>query len=242
MDRARRAGFTALIVVVMVAAAGGFGGPGVRAAAVGWPPSTLVVSEVQTGGASASDEFVEVANQGGGPVDLAGLEVVYATATGSTVTRKATWSAATILGAGKRVLIANSAGVYAALADATYSSGFAATGGAIALRLVGGTPIDAVGWGDASSSFVEGTAVAAPPAGSSIERAPGGQAGNGTDTNDNAGRLVRPGRAVAAGSGCSGSAWARCLADADPDVDLDADSERDAGSDARHRLRRRRRA
>ena len=34
MDRARRAGFTALIVVVMVAAAGGFGGPGVRAAAV----------------------------------------------------------------------------------------------------------------------------------------------------------------------------------------------------------------
>ena len=65
MDRARRAGLTALIVVVMVAAAGGFGGPGVRPAAVGWPPSTLVVSEVQTGGASASDEFVEVANQGG---------------------------------------------------------------------------------------------------------------------------------------------------------------------------------
>ncbi len=90
MDRARRAGFTALIVVVMATAAGGLAGPAVRAAAVGWPPSTLVVSEVQTGGASASDEFVEVANQGGGPVDLAGLEVVYATATGSTVTRKAT--------------------------------------------------------------------------------------------------------------------------------------------------------
>ena len=186
MDRARRAGFTALIVVVMVPAAGGFGGPGVQAAAVGWPPSTLVVSEVQTGGASASDEFVEVANQGGGPVDLAGMEVVYATATGSTVTRKATWSASTILEPGKRILLANTAGVYAALADVTYSSGFAATGGAIALRVVSGTPIDAVGWGDASSSFVEGTAVAAPPAGSSIERAPGGQAGNGTDTNDNA--------------------------------------------------------
>ena len=46
---------------------------------VGWPPSTLVVSEVQTGGASASDEFVEIANQGAAPVDLAGLEVVYAT-------------------------------------------------------------------------------------------------------------------------------------------------------------------
>src|SRR4029450_1730542 len=112
------AGFTALIVVV-VAAGGGFAGRGALAAAVAWPPSTLLVSEVQTGGASASDEFVEVANQGAGPVDLAGLEVVYATASGSTVTRKATWAAATILGTGKRVLIANGVGVFAAVADAT---------------------------------------------------------------------------------------------------------------------------
>ena len=185
MDRARRAGFTALIVVVVVAAAGGFEGRGALAATVGWPPSSLVVSEVQTGGASASDEFVEVANQGAGPVDLAGLEVVYATASGSTVTRKAAWTTATILGPGKRVLIANGAGVFAAVADATYSSGFAATGGAIALRVVGGTTVDAVGWGDASSSFVEGSAAAAPPAGSSLERAPGGIVGNGIDTNDN---------------------------------------------------------
>ena len=41
MDRARRAGFTALIVVVVVAAAGGFAGPKVQAASVAWPPSTL---------------------------------------------------------------------------------------------------------------------------------------------------------------------------------------------------------
>ena len=74
--------------------------PVARAAAVGWPTSTLVVSEVQTGGASASDEFVEVANQGAGAADLAGLEVVYATSSGSTVTRKATWSASTVLDPG----------------------------------------------------------------------------------------------------------------------------------------------
>src|SRR6188472_4556769 len=139
MARARRAASPALIVVVLAAAVAGWGGAGVRAGVVGWPASALVVSEVQTGGASASDEFVEVANQGATPVDLAGLEVVYATATGSTVARKATWSAATILGPGKRILAANTAGVYAALADVTYSSGFAATGGAIALRVVGGT-------------------------------------------------------------------------------------------------------
>ena len=46
------------------------------------------------------------------------------------------------------------------------------------LRPTGGTPIDAVGWGDATNAFVEGTAVAAPAAGASIERRPGGSGGN----------------------------------------------------------------
>ncbi len=188
MDRAR-SGRLGSIVVIAIALLGWPGAPVVEpvlAAAVGWPTSTLVLSEVQTGGVSASDEFVEIANQGPGAVDLAGLEVVYATSSGSTVTRKATWAASTLLEPGRRVLVANAAGSFASIADLTYTGGFAATGGALALRVVGGTAIDAVGWGDAASAFVEGTAAAAPPAGSSLERAPGGAAGNGWDTNDNA--------------------------------------------------------
>ena len=189
MDRAR-SGLTALAVVVVIALGWWPASPApiasVAAAVVAWPPATLVLSEVQTGGASASDEFVEVANQGAGAVDLAGLEVVYATASGSTVTRKATWPTPTPLEPGRRVLLANAVGSYASLADLTYTGGFAATGGALALRVVGGTPIDAVGWGDATNAFVEGAAAVAPPAGSSLERAPGGPGGNGWDTNDNA--------------------------------------------------------
>ncbi len=73
------------------------------AAAVAWPISTLVVSEVQTGGASASDEFAEIHNAGGGDVDLAGLELVYVTSSGSTVTRKASWSTSTVLGPGRHL-------------------------------------------------------------------------------------------------------------------------------------------
>ncbi|MFL5720588.1 MAG: lamin tail domain-containing protein, partial [Chloroflexota bacterium] len=185
MARARRAGSTALIVVILAAAAAVSGGAGVLAGPVSWPPSALVVSEVQTGGASASDEFVEVANQGLAAVDLLGLEVVYATSSGSTVTRKATWTTSLVLDPGKRLLLANSSGLFGAVADATYSGGFAATGGAIALRMVGGSVIDAVGWGDATNAFVEGTATAAPSPGSSLERAPGGALGNGSDTNEN---------------------------------------------------------
>ena len=111
------------------------------------PSSTLVVSEVQTGGTSASDEFVELANQGAAPVDLGGLELVYVTSTGGTITRKATWTSPTLLEPGRRVLAANSTGIYAGIADASYSGGLAATGGAMVLRVVGGTPIDAVGVG-----------------------------------------------------------------------------------------------
>ena len=83
MDRARRAGSTALIVVVLVGIAWRLG----RCRRRSRRPSAgrrrrSSISEIQTGGASASDEFVEVANQGSAPVDLAGLEVVYATSVG----------------------------------------------------------------------------------------------------------------------------------------------------------------
>ncbi len=204
MSRARRAGPVALPIALVLALAGvslvdaarrptavsaARSGPLVTAA-VAWPVSTLLVSEVQTGGASASDEFAEITNAGAAPVDLAGLELAYVTSTGSTVTRKATWSSSTVIEPGRHLLIANSAGTYAAAADTTYSSGFAATGGAIVLRPVGGDPIDAVAWGDATNGFVEGAAAAGPAAGSSIERLPGGSAGNGVDTNVNAADFV----------------------------------------------------
>jgi len=196
VERTRRAVLAALCVVLSAggAAWAAASDPGAALeAAVEWPTSTLLVSEIQTGGASASDEFAEITNVGAGPVDLAGLEIVYVTSSGSTVTRKASWTTSLVLEPGRHLFIANSLGIYAGLADATYSGGFAATGGAIALRAMGGAPVDAVGWGDATNTFVEGTAAAAPAAGSSIERLPAGLAGNTTDTNDNAADvLVQP--------------------------------------------------
>ena len=191
MDRTRFAVSAALIAVLAIGTLGspiaGVGGAvSVAAAVPSWPTSTLVISEIQTGGASASDEFVEIANQGAAGIDLVGLEVVYATSSGSTVTRKATWAATTVLEPGRRFLIANGAGVVGTAADAVYTGGFAATGGSVALRVVGGTVIDAVGWGDATNAFVEGSPAVAPPSSSSLERRPGGAAGNGVDTNDNA--------------------------------------------------------
>ncbi len=160
--------------------------PSLPAATATWPPSDgLVLAEVMTGGASASDEYVEIANSGIAPVDLGGCELIYATASGSSVSRKAIFSAPLPLAQGQHLLVANASGVYGPLADATYSGGLAADGGAVALRLSDGTVIDAVGWGTAANSFVEGAVAPAPPAKSSLERLPGGPAGNTRDTNDN---------------------------------------------------------
>jgi len=188
VERTRAAALAALIVVLSVVGAASAAGPSPALsalAAVAWPVSTLLVSEVQTGGASASDEFAEITNVGLSPVDLAGLELVYVTSTGSTVTRKASWSTSLLLEPGRHLFVANTSGIYAGLADATYSGGFAATGGAIALRVIGGAMVDGVGWGDATNAFVEGALMSAPAAGSSIERKPGGLGGNTLDSNVN---------------------------------------------------------
>ncbi len=154
-------------------------------------PDHLVVSEVQTGGASASDEFVELYNPTPGELALDGLELIYSSASGVTVTRKAAWDAGSAaIPPGAHLLLANEAGAFAAIADATYSGGLAAGGGSVALRTSSdGTPIDAVGWGTATA-WLEGVPAAAAAAGSSIERLPGGASGSGQDTDDNVADFV----------------------------------------------------
>ena len=70
--RALRGPLVPLLTIALVGLAATAGPPGPArpylgrpAAAVGWTPSTgLVISEMQTGGASASDEFIELANAG----------------------------------------------------------------------------------------------------------------------------------------------------------------------------------
>lgn len=150
--------------------------------------SHLLISEVMAGGASASDEFIEIYNPAASPLPLEGLELVYVTASGGTITRKAAWPAGSAaLPSGAHLLVANAAGIFATQADLAYTGGMAATGGSVAIRIqAAGSAIDAVGWGDATSSWLEGSPAAAVSAGHSLERLPGGPAGSGRDTDQNA--------------------------------------------------------
>jgi Lamin Tail Domain len=162
----------------------------VRAAPIeGDPPASadhVAVSEVMTGGASASDEFVELYNPTASAQSLDGLELVYVTATGATITRKAVWGPDAEIEPRGHMLVANEAGLFAGIADATYAGGLAAAGGSMALRPIGAaTGLDAVGWGTATSTWLETAPAPAAPAGSSLERLPGGPLGSGQDTNHN---------------------------------------------------------
>ena len=147
----------------------------------------IVVSEVVTGGTSASDELIELYNPSSAPLPLEGLELVYVTASGATVSRRASWSlGAPEMPPGAHLLVANELGVFAPIADALYAGGMAATGGSVALRIQGASSaIDAVGWGSAASTWLEGLPADVPPAGASLERLPGGSAGSTVDTNSN---------------------------------------------------------
>ncbi|HEX2883190.1 MAG TPA: lamin tail domain-containing protein [Candidatus Limnocylindria bacterium] len=180
---------TLLAVCVALAALAPIGAVGALEAA----SDHLVISEIVSGGASASDELVELYNPTGAPLPLEGLEVVYVSASGSTVTRRAAWPAgAPTVPPGAHVLLANELGVYASIADVLFSGGMAATGGSVAVRIQGAdTAVDAVGWGTAASAWVEGTPAPAPAAGESIERLPGGSAGSTQDSDDNAADFVQ---------------------------------------------------
>jgi hypothetical protein len=148
----------------------------------------LVVSEVVTGGSSASDELIELYNPAPVALPLEGLELIYVSSTGGTVSRRTAWPlGAPSVQPGGHVLVGNEAGIYASIADALYATGMASTGGSVAIRVQGaGTAIDAVGWGSAASTWREGGNAPAPTAGSSIERLPGGGLGSTQDTDDNA--------------------------------------------------------
>ncbi len=162
MQRARRSLPALLVLAFAILGIGGvapFAMPSTRpAAAVGWPASTDAARRGSvTGGASASDEFIEIVErrrrrdrspERGARLRLRRRDIARrARSPGRPRGRSQP---------GQHLLVANATASSPQIADATWSSGIAATGGAVALRVIGGAVIDAVGWGDATNAFVEG--------------------------------------------------------------------------------------
>ncbi|MFN2498550.1 MAG: lamin tail domain-containing protein, partial [Pyrinomonadaceae bacterium] len=154
----------------------------------------LLISEFRTRGPNgASDEFVEIYNPTISTVTIGGLKIRASNNAGA-VSDRVTIPAGTTLGSGCHYLVANgSSGGYSGLVtpNQTYGTGIADDGGIAITRSNGTSIIDAVGMSN-GAAYKEGTPLA-PLSGNvnqSYERKPGGDFGNGTDTNNNAADFI----------------------------------------------------
>jgi phosphatidylserine/phosphatidylglycerophosphate/cardiolipin synthase-like enzyme len=111
----------------------------------------VVISELETRGATAYDEFVELYNPTESPVDLAGWKMQYKSATGTTYSDKTTMAAGAIIPAHGFYLMAASGGNYtgAATPDALFAAGLADAGGHVRILNASSVEVDRVGWGTA---------------------------------------------------------------------------------------------
>lgn len=159
----------------------------------------LVISQVQVAGATADDEFIEIYNPTSGDINLETLpfKLHIRNSTGTDQNRNLTFVAKIVLAHGY-FLIGPSSGYNGLISlDATYSSSgnkLVDNGGVYISKntTVGVDVFDMVGFGTQPAGGYEGTAITMPPANQSLERRPGGDQGNGQDTDNNSADFLSP--------------------------------------------------
>lgn len=156
--------------------------------------SHLVISEVQiTGGAGeTTNDFIELYNPTENVINLNGYRLVKRTKIGTSDTLIKSWTDDVFVPVHGFFLWANSDYVDISVTPDTTTSVSIANDNGVAIRLGPndtGEIIDSLGWGDCQNIFVETSATSTlpvnPDANQSLERKPGGEDGNGEDTNDN---------------------------------------------------------
>ncbi len=150
--------------------------------------NSVVISEFRTRGSlGGNDEFIELYNKTGSPIDIGGWQIAGSSSCGITVTTRLVISSGLMLPAYSHFLATNSTGYTGTVAgDDTYSTSISDDGG-IGLLDANNVVIDAVGM-CITTTFHEGTPLAPMSANvnQSYERLLGGSNGNAVDTNDNA--------------------------------------------------------
>lgn len=143
--------------------------------------STLLLNEVQTAAVSDSGlEFIEIYNAGISDMSLEDMRLAYRSASGERDTTLYRFTENDVISSHGFFLLVHSGKSVGRTADAIFTTGLANSGGGLAIRGSDNQILDSMGWGTASNIFVEGTAAAAPGAGSSLERLIA------LDTDDNA--------------------------------------------------------
>lgn len=150
----------------------------------------ILISELLLGlPGSNSTEFIELTNTGPEPVDLTGWQLIYVVSDNSEEIVYA-WDAAT---AGNQIppfghfLLVHEGRDVGVIADGVFANNLFDRRGGLILSTADGAVADQVGWGDAPAGVSAGLPAPAPASGASLERLPGGTAGNmGNEANNQA--------------------------------------------------------
>ena len=152
------------------------------------PPSTypILISEVMAGKQGNNNyEFIELYNPGDDLIDLQGWSLWYRLATSNEDLPVYSWEMRTLIPPHGHYLLVQSGEDLGLPADAFFTQGLNTSGGGLTLRNASASPEDSLGWGAAPEGFLEGVAAPKIQNDYSLERKPGGEAGNKSDTDNN---------------------------------------------------------
>ncbi len=152
------------------------------------PPSTypILISEVMAGKQGNNNyEFIELYNPGDNLIDLQGWSLWYRLATSEDDLLVYSWQTRALIPPHGHYLLVRSGEDLGLPADAFFTQGLNTSGGGLTLRNASDSTEDKLGWGTAPEGFLEGVAAPKLQNDYSLERKPGGEAGNKSDTDNN---------------------------------------------------------
>ncbi len=152
----------------------------------------VVFSEILAGVAGNNNhDFIELYNPGPQPVDLQGWSLWYRLSDDEEPQLVYRWAQRAVVPPGGHYLLAHQGEDFGLVADATFETPFAPARGGLQLRTAPGQPVDSLVWGARGpATWAEGQPAPGLQNGQSLERLPGGDQGNGQDTDDNAADFV----------------------------------------------------
>ncbi len=147
----------------------------------------ILISELLPGVPGNNNlEFIELYNAGAGAVDLDGWSLWYRMDARQDARLVYAWEGRSDVPGHGHYLLARAGQEIGAIGDAGYDVPLFERKGGLALRDPAGETVDTLVWGDGPADFISGSPAPVPEAGASLERRPGGAAGNGVNSGDHA--------------------------------------------------------
>ncbi len=147
----------------------------------------IVISEIMAGVTGNNNyDFIELYNPTRQIIDLKGYSLWYQLNAAEPDTLLFSWEASALIPPHGHYLLLREGQDASVQADAFFDYSLVPQRGSVGLRLRGAEIVDQVAWGDTDAAFKEGTTAPASHNDVSLERLPGGEAGNTQDRDNNA--------------------------------------------------------